>query len=548
LARTYERLGRSRLQTKDYDRAVAAFRQARETLLQSDDPDARHQAVRLNWNLSELAATQERWNEALTAIDAYLEHAPADIEPYERKVEWLRRAGRERDVVPALKRYAEREQHHINLQLLLAREMAKDQRTRRDAEQLYLTLLKKNIKPEVYRGLFKLYLLSDEMKKVIDLFDEALRVTRAKDDDAKPDVREEAAERARAILAVLRSEPEMVSALIPWALVEADRAKPREFDTWQILAALAARTRKLPEAERFFRQCLTRPLNHETEYRVYSGLIEVLMLQKKHGEVIALCRSALDGPKPARNTNAVVFEASLATALAEQGKFDDALDHADRAIRLSSEEAKVRQRCHRAEILARAERFNDAIRECTDTMKEFPQQARVRSVRYTLSTVYSYQGEHAKSEEQLRLILEDDPDAPLANNNLGYQLADRNVHLDEAERLIRRAIDNDRVMRRESGDDSDNAAYLDSLGWVLFRQGKLDEAREWLEKAIALPDGADDPTVWDHLGDVYARLDLPGKAKEAWSTAIKRYDAGVRRKSDTRRAEVDKKLKTLNRQ
>ena len=60
-----------------------------------------------------------------------------------------------------------------------------------------------------------------------------------------------------------------------------------------------------------------------------------------------------------------------------------------------------------------------------------------------------------------------------------------------------------------------------------------------------MPDGADDPTVWDHLGDVYAKSDLPAKAKDAWTKAAKLYDVAGRRKSDTRRTEVEKKLKTV---
>ena len=126
-------------------------------------------------------------------------------------------------------------------------------------------------------------------------------------------------------------------------------------------------------------------------------------------------------------------------------------------------------------------------------------------------------------------------------------MADRNVNLDEAERLIRRAIEVDRLTRRGADDEGENAAYLDSLGWVLFRRGQFADAREWLEKAAALPDGADDPTVWDHLGDVYAKLDLQGKANEAWQKSLKLHDAGPQRKGDTRRAEVEKKLKTLDR-
>ena len=205
----------------------------------------------------------------------------------------------------------------------------------------------------------------------------------------------------------------------------------------------------------------------------------------------------------------------------------------------------MRQRRLKAQILAEAGRHAEAVRLCEETLAKFPKTISVIQVRQTLSNVYSLKGDHAKSEEQLRLILEMDPDEALANNNLGYQMADRNANLDEAERLIRRAIDLERSARLRAEEDGDNAAYLDSLGWVLFRKGKLAEAREWLEKAAALPDGADDPAVWDHLGDVLAKLDLPAKAREAWQTALKLYETGARPKSDARRAEVEKKLKTV---
>ena len=56
-------------------------------------------------------------------------------------------------------------------------------------------------------------------------------------------------------------------------------------------------------------------------------------------------------------------------------------------------------------------------------------------------------------------------------------------------------------------EDQDTAAFVDSLGWVLFRRGEIEAARKELERATTLPDG-DDPVIWDHLGDVYQRLRL----------------------------------------
>ena len=543
LARAYESLGRACVKTKEYDRALTAFRAARETLLKCEDAECRHHAVRINWNLSELAAAQGRWADALDALDAYLEHGPAEVEPYEKKIELLRKLGRDRDVIPALRKHAARQEYHLGLQLVLARELAKEARTRPEAEGIYKTLLATNAKPEIYRGLFRLYQAEDRMDKALDQFDEAVKVTGGPEGVAKASDRETAQERARAMLAVFRSDRDIVGKLLEEASRELKREQQRDWNTWTFLATLAFRTRHLDKAETLFRQCLIN-IPSGMEARPYIGLIEVLRLERKHKEIVALCRDGL-ARRNDRVRLDVVLHPALATALAALGEYDEALVYADKAILSSSDDHKVHERCNRARILAEADRFADAGRECEGTLKEFTLSHQVQQVRYALSTVYSLKGDHDKSEEQLRLILEVDPDAALANNNLGYQMADRNVNLDEAERLVQRAIDVDRTFRKESGDDGENAAYLDSLGWVLFRKGKLEEAREWLEKAAALPDGADDPTVWDHLGDVLAKLEQPAKAKEAWQKALKLYDAGARKKVDGRRTEVAKKLKTV---
>ncbi len=89
----------------------------------------------------------------------------------------------------------------------------------------------------------------------------------------------------------------------------------------------------------------------------------------------------------------------------------------------------------------------------------------------------------------------------------------------------------------------DNAAYVDSLGWVLFRRGKVAEARKELERAAALPDG-DDPVIFEHLGDVYATLKLPAAARRAWEQALRLYDQGLRRPEEDRYQELQRKVKS----
>lgn len=546
LAKAHDRMGKCATKMKEYKIAMHAYRESRDLLLKIEDPDANMLANRMNWNICEMAAAQEKWQEAMDALDKYLQHSPIDIAPYEKKLELLRKLGRERDVIPMMRQYAQREEYHLGVQLLFAKELAKVLHTRQEAERLYLKLSAKQIKVDIYRGLFKLYQAEDRMSKVIDMIDDAIRIAGSKDGEARIEERESAQERSRAMVQVLRTDATLVTALLPVSLEELQRGDKRTINTWVFLGSLAARAKQLDKAELHFRQCLVNvPL--ESEYQVYAGLLEVLRAQRKYDEIVKLCQEALNGKRPARNTNATLFHQALATAQTELGHYELALKSADTAVKLSSERSKVLAKCHKAEILTRAAKYAEAIAECQETMKEFPQGEFVRMVRYTLANVYTTQSEHAKSEEQLRLILETDPNAPLANNNLGYQLAERNVNLDEAERLIRRAIEMDRLKQKDPEDDADNAAYLDSLGWVLFRRGNFKEAREMLEKAALLPDGADDPTVWDHLGDVCVKLNDMKRAKEAWQNAVKLYQSAYRRQNDAKRTEVEKKLKTLER-
>ena len=143
----------------------------------------------------------------------------------------------------------------------------------------------------------------------------------------------------------------------------------------------------------------------------------------------------------------------------------------------------------------------------------------------------------AKAEEQLRLILQADPNDATANNNLGYLWADQGKNLQEAERLIRKALELDREQKRIGSvvnieGEGDNAAFVDSLGWVLFREGRLEEGCTWLEKATELSRGEEDPTVWDHLGDAYFRLQKTAEARRAWEKSLLLYEAEKPRKTD----------------
>ena len=75
------------------------------------------------------------------------------------------------------------------------------------------------------------------------------------------------------------------------------------------------------------------------------------------------------------------------------------------------------------------------------------------------------------------------------------------------------------MIRKAIEAEPKNAAYLDSMGWVLYKLEKFDEALPHLQKAVSKPTGSD-ATIWDHLGDCYQKLNKPEKAKDSWQKAL----------------------------
>ena len=67
--------------------------------------------------------------------------------------------------------------------------------------------------------------------------------------------------------------------------------------------------------------------------------------------------------------------------------------------------------------------------------------------------------------------------------------------------------------------EPDNPAFMDSMGWVLFKTGEYKEAISWLKKATQLETG-DDATIWEHLGDCYGATKETTEAKKAWEKAL----------------------------
>jgi len=119
-------------------------------------------------------------------------------------------------------------------------------------------------------------------------------------------------------------------------------------------------------------------------------------------------------------------------------------------------------------------------------------------------------GLYEKAADLLRKSIALDPaNSAEAYNYIGYMWADHNMNLDEAEAMIKRALES----------EPNNASYLDSLGWVEFRKGKFDQALSDLLRAAKTVE-RDDPVVFEHIGDTYLKLNRVPEALGAWQKAL----------------------------
>ena len=123
--------------------------------------------------------------------------------------------------------------------------------------------------------------------------------------------------------------------------------------------------------------------------------------------------------------------------------------------------------------------------------------------------MYEKMKDFDRAEAEFRKVLAIDPDNASALNYLGYMFADRGVRLDEAHKLISRALEL----------EPQNGAYLDSLAWVNYHQNKLAEAENLLLRALERI--GKDPTVHDHLGDVYLKQGKTRTPSSQWQASLK---------------------------
>ncbi len=184
-----------------------------------------------------------------------------------------------------------------------------------------------------------------------------------------------------------------------------------------------------------------------------------------------------------------------------------------------------------AQIYDKGKKYDDMARVLDSAEKLSESKDDKETVYFMRGAMYEKTKKLDLAEAEFRKVLAINPDNASALNYLGYMLADRNVRLAEAQKLISKALEL----------EPNNGAFLDSLGWVAYRMGRLDDAETYLRQALERI--SNDPTVHDHLGDVYLQK---GKLKDAiaqWELSLSEWQTSS--KADMDPAEVAKVQKKL---
>jgi tetratricopeptide (TPR) repeat protein len=148
---------------------------------------------------------------------------------------------------------------------------------------------------------------------------------------------------------------------------------------------------------------------------------------------------------------------------------------------------------------------------------------------FELGVIYDKQGDTDEAIDQMKKVLDINPDHADALNYLGYTYADKGINLEEAEQMIRKAL----------AQEPDNGYIIDSLGWVYYRKGQYTEATAYLERAVELV--PDDPTILEHLGDLYLQMNKSDKAMEYFEKRLRKKMI-INRRSKRRLNPLKKKV------
>ena len=322
----------------------------------------------------------------------------------------------------------------------------------------------------------------------------------------------------RALVSALfeRYDYRQIAEVVTPLLKDPSRAKGREIEAASILVQLGIAQQQLARWDAAIAAYTTAKTLTPTDPEIDAYLVQAHLTARRYDRAEQMAREAL-----ARDAGQPRMVRLRAQALLKAGKAAEAnaLLEAGVAKQPDNREFLVGL----ADLYADQKRTDDAVRLLQQARKAFGDD---EALTMRMANVYEAAGRLDDAEKELRRLMADDPLNADAMNSLGYMFADRGLRLPEAVELAQRAV------KIEPG----NPAYLDTLGWALFKQGRFDEAAEPLGKAATVLTA--NSVIQDHHGDLLAKRGQTVEAIAAWERAL----AGDGEVID--RAAIEQKIKS----
>ena len=268
-------------------------------------------------------------------------------------------------------------------------------------------------------------------------------------------------------------------------------------------------------------------LGGDIAVRGYQGEVDAYQTAKQFDKALDVSQKAV-----AANPKNRDLKLMLAGELADQGKPDDGLAMAKSQLDGKPDDDRT--------VLFAMGQMNVRLKRWKDAEDAFSKADPLATKKEDRVYLFFLRGEledrekHSDLAEQFfHQALDLDPSNAMTLNYLGYMLADKGVQLPEALKLIRKAVDLEPM----------NGAYLDSLGWVYFKMGDYELAEDNLRQAVERDQA--DPTVHEHLGDLYEKTGRIRLAAAQWElslTGFSKSNPADYEQGDV--AKVQKKLET----
>lgn len=504
----------------------ANFDEFGDTFLKAEQPElalkayeeaSKHRETNPELHSFNLATVFQQTGKPEEAMKSLQEYFDANLQsrgraPYELLKTLLKDLKKESEYVPRLEAlFKENDSNDVLRYFLADQFLALGEANR--AKELYLNGQEMVNDPRALVGMLGIYRQEKNYEQLLDVLTKSFRVIpRANDQEASQRLSEDLQALSSGFetqLDELKADDEAMIGVFDYARSLQEGDDPSlEFIQSYLLGKLAVEADFTDAALDFYKYAIG--MRNEPPALLYTEIGGHLLDSEYYDEAIDILNEALESSANSLQSDRWRFLFFLSYGYEFRGETEKALETVEKAIDSAPDQILGRLEYQRAWVYYHAKQWEKALNEFNSVVEAHASDTNlVQDSQFRISNIYVELGDSEKGETVLEELLKKDPQNTQANNDLGYLWADQGKNLEKAKGMIQKALEA----------EPENPAYLDSMGWVLFKLEEYDAAVEKLREATQKENG-DDSTIYDHLGDALQKAGKPKEAQESYQKAL----------------------------